>query len=514
MKTFVNQNVVGFTADSKYAKLGHNKTENMYVETTNTNDKGVTKVLYGFGGYKSFKAMTGKCRGFHVVENCYDGKPVLFAVFGAKLYSIDTNGVQLSVCNISASTKKVSFAEVPIYGGDSWLVFVDGSNCYAVNTTRNQGSVHEISLPMRSDNSRIEPDHVVYLYGNIVVNDCKTDAFYTSCYHPLNTYDGVVDFDIFMVDEAPFTDNPTEDDDGARPYYKYGYVSYSEYKGDKTLAIISNGNNMYSLGESSLQKFAYNNVALSKAVAGGIVRTSPNSSYFNVGCVDANSVAQFGDTFFWVGKNTNGNLQAYTFSGSPSVISTTEMEREMVGIKVLNGYTFMVNGHPFYVLQFGNKCYAYDIREKGWVELTSTNARNITSAFRYRDSVQFNGKLLFGTDGLIAEYTEDDFTDCGNKIVRLRAGHVVSSNKVLIQELKPVVNVGDAPMDLRLKFSNDGKSFLQFVIQYAGKLGEYGFEPIFTDLGEGEDFSVELSTTSNAPFVIKDMAITYQPLIY
>lgn len=507
MKAKLNTNICGFTSKSKFAKLGHNLTVNCYVESTNVADKGVSRIIYGFGGFESYKNINGRCRGLHVVENAYDGKPMMFAVFGTKLYSIDQQNNLTEIGSVSVGQKKVMFAEVPIYGGgDSWLTLVDGSHLYAVNTTTIESErLHRLSLPLRQDNTRIEPNCVAYLYGMLVVNDSKTDAFYTSQTHPLFTRDGVTDFDVFMIDEAP-----SEEEGGKRPYYQYGYVTYSEYRGDKTLGMVSNGNRLFTLGENSLQVFNYNNVALSKSYAGSIVWSCPNSSCFNVGCSDYNSISQFGDSFYWVGRYLNGNLQVFTFNGSPVVISTPDMERELNSATKFNSFTFMLNGHPFYALTFNDTTYLYDIREQGWTNLCS----NTDHCFQYLNSIWFGNNLYFGGEGKLVRYTEDNFTDCGEPIVRKRTGHIVSDTEVSISELKPIVNTGDGDMELRMNFSCDNKSFQMFTINYAGKEGEYDFEPFFSDLGEGENFSVELSTSSNAPFVLKDLEINYQQIIY
>lgn len=517
-------NLVGFTAKSTFAKLGMGYTQNMYAETRNENESGYDRVLLPFGGYESVDNIEGSFRGSFVVKNGYAGEETMYLVHGDRLGMLVDGSVH-DVGILGSTSGRVSFCETAGYGtAHPRLIVADGEQLYCVDLTlvpaQQAVDFRTIPLPYKvgSDTRRIQPSHCAYAYGHLVVNDRGSDAFWTSCFQPFVPVDGVVDYDIFMVTEQPT-------DGRERPYYRTGYVTYSEWKGDITKALVGNGSRIFTFGSSSTQVFGYNSVALSKDYLGGDVWTSPASSSSNVGIVSADSLAQFGDRCVFLGKAELGAVEVFTIGSdaAPKVISTPDIERQISGYDVGSsyGFFFMIAQHPFYAITFPTDrvTLVYDFREEGWVNLESRK----TGYFRYRFPSFVGNALYFGCDGSLVRYTEDRWVEHdGTPITRKRCGGLVSAKgrEILVREVELETNSGDYPLKgteravVLFRYSTDGKTFNCYETEGMGHSGEYDWPTRFFDLDYARNFSIEVSCSDNVPFCIMGMAADVEECIY
>ena len=280
------ENIAGKISKSNLAKVGLGEAVNMFVEQQeNDNEKSTAILMRTVMGEVKAADINGQCRGMYRVSRGYDNRPVLYAVFGNALYLIDENHNVEFISNINSYGSQCHMTETGGYGSaHPHLIIVDGYNVYAVNTGLSVGDqqldFRAIKLPLRvnSKDTYIKPTHCAYLYGYLIVNDAGTDAFYTSYQYPFeiedtqdaafyqkrNNFitwwmdlddatkeqykageiqdayydlykdfiDGTADdtpekYDVFRVQTVEFAD--------------YGFITYSEWCPDNTIALCSNG---------------------------------------------------------------------------------------------------------------------------------------------------------------------------------------------------------------------------------------------------------------------------------
>lgn len=513
----VIQNIAGFSSRSAFAKLGNGYTGNMYVETKSSDEHTFERVLLPMPGYVEKFSLPGAPRGSSVVLNGYGGKPRLYFVFGRTLY-VDGDVGPVSLGDVvSPGDSDVSFAESSGYGGTHPHLFVaDGVNVLSVDLTLNPAmqrlDIHPVPLPLRSydGSERIEPVCACYSNGYLVVLDRGSDRFFSSCQFPYS--DG--SDDVFMVSEAPSEGNE-------RPYYRVGYFNYGEYRGDETLAVIPNHNRILAIGRASLQSFGYNQVSLTRNYLGGNVWTCGDGAAISVGCSNGRTVATVAGRTMFVGSVDGGNIQVLSVGANldVDVVSTPELERSMSRYDVRSAYAFAMQWmqHPFYVVTFPTDgvTMAYDLREGGWVNLSSGD-----SHYRYKNAVNLDGRLLLQGDGVMVEASVDTWNDRGEPVVRKRCGSCwsVDGSDFVVNELGIITNNGDFDVDgganVMMRYSTDGKTWHDTFVKSLGFVGQYAYDTEFYDLGEARYLSVELSCSDDVPFAIYGVKLDVERCVY
>ena len=295
------QNIAGSITKSNVAKIGLGESLNMFLERQNIQEHSCELAMRTVQGEVKAADIPGVCRGMYRVSRGYDNRPVLYAVFDHSLYLINEDNSFNEIAQINSSGSECHMCETGGYGSaHPHLIIVDGVNVYAVNTGLSIGDqqmdFRSIKLPCRVNSElSINPTHVAYLYGYLIVNDAGTDAFYCSYQYPFEIEDS--QDEAFYVKRSEFvlwwttlsTDQQlaykngqvqdsyytlykefidgTADDTPEKydifrvdtvEYAKYGFITYSEWCPDNTIALCSNGSKLYTFGERSWQVFSYN----------------------------------------------------------------------------------------------------------------------------------------------------------------------------------------------------------------------------------------------------------------
>lgn len=337
-------NIVGGQEVSDIRIANLSESVNMYIETQGDGSS-ATSLLRSINGSTKLTDVdrdNRKCRGIFEASRGADGFPVLFAVFGPRLYCITNVDGQYVATEIYSSLtntdEPVSMCET---GGEGsaypHLIVVDGANVIACNTELSPEDMRDpsldgcrsIALPyrVRQDDpelptQRIIPTHCAYMYGYLVVNDSGTDAFYTSYQYPferiLPNTESYIDYDIFMIDSV----RPTE-----VGYKDYGFVTYSEWSPDNTTALVSNSTLLYTFGPKSTQIFTYNSDVEAPFV-------SPTNAANSIGIKAVRSLACVGDYVFYLGASSIGENGIYYWRGNQlTKISTPDIERHISKMK-------------------------------------------------------------------------------------------------------------------------------------------------------------------------------------
>ena len=562
-------NICGGISKSNLTKVGLGESVNMFPEIQqNEDDKSATIVMRTGQGEVLAQNIEGKCRGIYRVSRGYDNKPVLYAVYDTTLYLIDSNNNAISIGTINSYTTECHMTETGGYGSaHPHLIIVDGTSVYAVNTGLSIGDqqldLKRIDLPYRvnSTTEYIKPTHCAYLYGYLIVNDAGTDAFYTSYQYPFEIADSepesfYEDREEFItwwmtIDKATkeqyiagqiqdqyytqwkeFIDGTADDTPEVNDLFRvhtvefanYGFITYSEWCPDNTIALCSNGSKLYTFGERSWQVFSYNDDKNNPF-------SSPDNAAGNIGIKAPNSLAMLGNTVLWLGSSDIGDNGVFMIKDTTiQRISTQDIEREitqLLNLETAYSSIWQEHQHTFYSLTFedSKKTYVYDVTEDAWHYRASYDKNNHLTYWRYNHATYAYSKIYVGTDNALCYMDENKYTEHDNRVIyKMRHGGVLTNNNqpFFIDELKLIGNNGqhsfnnsytDLEMNPRVSFrwSWDGATFSDYQDAYLGKIGNYSFDTSLFGLGMGSFFTLEISSTEPIPLSFESIELSWSP---
>jgi len=518
MAKHVIQNIVGQTNKYDLAKVSNAYTLNMYEETVDSTESYVNKVLRPIPGYKIVANIQGTCRGMYTVSIGYNGNPTTYAVFDDTLYLINNEtNTPFEISKIPNGSSKIHFCQTGNSGEyHTHLVFVDGTNCYAVDTQINPALQIEdfstIQLPMRDveNNIFIQPTHICYLYGYIVVNDCKTDKFYVSYPKPFEK-GSPVDKNIFMYD--------------SEEWGKTGASIQADWQPDRCTALASNGTRLFTFGPTSFQLFQFTGDVELPFV-------SPDTAAQLIGLKAIDSLCQIGNMSIWLGSADIGNNGIYLNRGGVEVerVSTPSIEREIskfITIEDAVGQVWQENQHIFYVINFptANVTYCYDITEQSWTNRASLKEDNTLISWKYENATMSpKGKIWQTYTDCIVEQTDEKWNEHDNTpILRLRRGGVIYSDysNFIVNNIEVNINNGQYskdfykdPAQMMMRFTADGSNWTDLEYVDIGYTGDYDYDCIFYDFGIAKTFTIEFSCSDNIPFALYSIKINTDTLAY
>jgi len=447
------------------------------------------------------------------------------------------------------------------------LIIVDGYSVYAVNTGLSVGDqqldFRSIQLPLRvnSTDTHIKPTHCAYLYGYLIVNDAGTDAFYTSYQYPFEIEDSedaafyqlrnnFISWWMSLDDDTKeqykageihdsyytlykdFIDGTASDDPekydvfrvGTVEYAQYGFITYSEWCPDNTIALCSNGSKLYTFGERSWQVFSYNDDKNNPF-------SSPDNAAGNIGIKAPNSLAMLGNTVLWLGSSDIGDNGVFMIKDTEITrISTQDIEREITQlINPHNAYAsiWQEHQHVFYSLTFedSKKTYVYDVTEQAWHYRASYDDNNRLTYWRYNHATFAYNKVYVGTQNALCYMDENKYSEHdGRVMLKIRRGGVLTSQDCpfYIDSAEIICNNGQHSFNdqytnlelnprISIRYSWDGSTWSDYEDYYLGKIGQYDYSTTAWHLGMGKYFTLEISTTEEIPFAIENLKIAFSP---
>lgn len=562
------QNIAGGITKSNLAKVGLGEAINCYPEVQDTSEHSCSIVNRTIQGEVLAANIPGKCRGMYRVSRGYDNRPTLYAVYNNYLYLIRNDNTYDQIGYIPSYGTECHMCETGGYGSaHPHLIIVDGSNVYAVNTGMSVGDQQmdfkSIKLPMRvnTDNIPIKPTHCAYLYGYLIVNDAQTDAFYTSYQYPFEISDsepsdfyeqrslfntwwlsldeetklkykaGEID-DQYYQQYKEFIDGTADDTPEVNDLFrvdtvqfaKYGYITYSEWCPDNTIALCSNGSKLYTFGERSWQVFSYNDDINNPF-------SSPDNAAGNIGIKAPNSLAMLGNTVLWLGSSDIGEDGIFMIKDTQITrVSTQDIEREITQLEdaeAAYSSIWQEHQHTFYSITFekAKKSYVYDINENAWHYRASYDKNNHLTYWRYNHATFAYNKVYVGTDNALCYMDENKYTEHDDRVIlKLRRGGVLTTDDrpFYIDSAELVCNQGQHSFNdqytnkelnprVSIRYSWDGATFSDYEDYYLGKIGQYDYSTTAWHLGMGKYFTLEISTTEPIPFAIENLKISYSP---
>lgn len=561
------ENIAGTISKSNLVHVGLGESCNMFCEQQqNSNEKSTSILMRSVMGEVKAADINGRCRGMYRVSRGYDNKPVLYAVYDSTLYLITSTNEVYEIADINSQSTECHMTETGGYGSaHPHLIIVDGTSVYAVNTGLPVGDQQtqfmRIDLPLRvnSTTEYIKPTHCAYLYGYLIVNDAGTDAFYTSYQYPFeiqNTepdsfYEDREQFitwwmtltddiktqyksgqihDAYYTQWQEFIDGTADDTPEVNDLFRvhtvefanYGFVTYSEWCPDNTIALCSNGSKLYTFGERSWQVFSYNDDKNNPF-------SSPDNAAGNIGIKAPNSLAMLGSTVLWLGSSDIGDNGVFMIKDTEITrVSTQDIEREithLVNTETAYSSIWQEHQHTFYSLTFedSKKTYVYDVTEQAWHYRASYDKNNHLTYWRYNHATYAYNKIYVGTTDALAFMDENKYTEHDDKVIyKMRRGGVLTSNDqpFYIDSAELICNNGQHSFNdqyynlelnprVSIRYSWDGATFSDFEDYYLGKIGRYDYSTTIWGLGMGKYFTLEISTTEPIPFSIQNLKLSY-----
>ncbi len=312
--------------------------------------------------------------------------------------------------------------------------------------------------------------HIQWSDGYFLVNEGGTNKFFVS------------DLKSFNIDTLEFAS--------------------AEGSPDLLVGLIVNHRNLILFGELTTEVFVNtgNGDFPFERVQGG---------FLEIGCVAKYSISKASGTVFFLGKSDIGQSMVYSMQGlSVQRISNHAIEYALStyeDISTATAYNYEDNGVIFYVLNFDEATWVYDVSTGSWHERAYTNAgvlerhRVECHAFDSATKTHLGGD--YETNKIYA-ISNDVYADDEDAITRLRASpHVSSDLKRLFCnsfQLDMEVGIGldggvqGSSPTVMFDFSDDGghtwsSESWALADNAAGSIGEYKTRVRWTRLGSFRD---------------------------
>ncbi len=287
-------------------------------------------------------------------------------------------------------------------------------------------------------------------------------------------------------------------------------LSFASAEGDpdNIVRMITNHRDLWLLNERSVEIFSNTGNAdfPFERMQGGFIEN---------GCLAALSVAKISGTVLWLGRDASGQGIVNAATGASHVrVSTHAIEQEFATYAdpdEATAYTYQSGGHSFYVINFAEATWCYDITTKMWHQRGYLEDGEI---IRHRaDTHVFFPTLnihILGDfeNSNIYKFDDDTFTDNLAPIKRLRSSPHISKDLKMIfydkfqLDLKTGIGLDGAittqgyDPQICLRYSDDGGyTWSNEIWVSMGKIGERKTRAIWRRLGKARDRVFEVSTT-------------------
>lgn len=406
----------------------------------------------------------------------------VFVVSGNEIYSLTYDSVDEEwdsslLGTIDTNTGPVSAASNAVELGQT--VFVDGLNSYLFK--REFGPTEQFG-PFSDFDLEPVPNatQVVFVDGYFVyVNG--TNQFFVS------------DFNSLVVDPLSF--------------------AAAEGDPDNIVGVITNQRDLWFFNAESTEIFVNTGNA-------DFPFERIQSGFIENGCAADFSIAKIDNYVFWLGRDKTGQGSVFAGRGlDPQRISTHAIEHAIstyADISTAVAYTYKSGGHSFYVLNFAEATWVYDLSTKLWHERAFLNEglfeRHRAGFHSFIPEFSFH-MLGDYANNKIYKFNDQYRFDDESPIKRLRsAPHVSAGLKEVFcsyfqVDLQPGVGLdgigqGTNPK-MMMRFSNDGgHSWSNEKWVSMGKIGQTLARAIWRRLGVFRDRVFEVSVTDPVNVVL------------
>jgi hypothetical protein len=400
----------------------------------------------------------------------YNMQNTLYAVAGAGVYRVASNGASTLIGTMNSATGQVFAAD----NSNGQLVIVTVSNGEGyVATSSTLTQITDVDFLGASSVTMVDGYHVF-------VKPSAEQWFISDLLDPL-AYDG---FDVATAESQP----------------------------DGLIACFNLYNLLWLFGERTIEIWQDTGNAdfPFERVSGQTIAR---------GCAARGSIAQFDNTLAWLGDD----LIVYRNQGyQPVRISTHALENSIrqyqqdFGVSDATSFSFAVNGHTFYVLTFpaANETWAYDASTGVWVNFQS----GVSGRWNVDTHATCYGLSLVGSDdGKIYQLDVDANDDDGDVLIRQATGAPFQANTLRAKMgaiiLDMEVGVGpeaNTEPQIVLDWSDDGFTFSNQQWRGFGKVGEYRKRVEWRRLGSFRQRSLRFTVSDPVKVAIYAAAVSIE----
>jgi hypothetical protein len=464
-------NLFGLGTKSKSWAITAQKRINCIVEKRGEEDR-TSFALLGRPGLLAFNTTFGSnpSRGMWAVNTL--AQPLLFTVHAGTLYSINNAGVTSVIGAIGTITGDVSMAD-----DGKYLVLVDGTSGYWYNM-ETPGALTLIV----DGNFTTSPKTVSWQDNYFIVTSGASRQFQLSQITPS------VDPAVWPAIQINFA----------------GSAAGSLVAGQTDHSLLVLFGDVYTefWQDTGSPDFPYANI--------------PGSSQ-EFGLASAWSLAKFDNSLAGLFKNKMGGINVARLSGfNLQRLSDSDMEQifdsySASAVGSAQGYSFMSEGHPLYVIMFPDTAtWMYDGLSGAWTELQD----DLGGPFIGKKFAVFQGRLCVSdaVDGKIYEFDPATYSDNGALIgMEIWTKHIWNDDKYIgISDIQIDIESGvglatgqgSLPvMDMQVS-KDGGNTFASVGFSSMGPIGEYTQRVKWRSLGSARDWVLKLRITDPVKRVI------------
>lgn len=411
------------------------------------------------------------------------------------------------------------FSQVPIRAmwvipGGQYMYMVAGSKVWKINSSM-LGSIVGTLATTSGNCSMTDNGTSLYLCdgGSRYSVDLTTDAFAVVADGAFTGANRVDQIDNYIIYNKPNSNTWAATNLGSTVTSALSF-GRKDSASDNIVTLIVNKREIFILGERTSE------VWIDAGLFPFPFQKLPGTNMQH-GCQAPLSVALFGESFAFLGKDDRGTTNVYHMDGYIArEISTQAMQAELATYPTLNdaiGLSYQQNGHEFYMITFptADKTWCYDRSTKLWHRRATRDSNNVYHRDKAISVCLFQGFNLFGDkeNGIVyqasldtfTDYSDPDNNDTGNPIPRVRrCRHLTSDlNNVFYHDFQiqfqPGVGLptgqGQDPVAM-LRWSDDG-GFTWSNEHWAsiGKTGAYKNRTRWQQLGMARDRIFEVVVT-------------------
>lgn len=397
----------------------------------------------------------------------------LYVVSGNTLYSVSSTNASTVIGTLLTSTGQVSMVD------DGFnLVIVDGPNGYDLNFF----STFFIQI---TDPGFLGATQVTFQDLYFQFNKPNSNEWYMA-------------------------DLPTGVATNAITFHT-GYAASKEGFSDNIVGLISTKENVWLFGNRTTEVW-YNSGATSFPFQ------TIQGAFIEMGLMSAFSIGKLNNTLFWLGQSNEGQGVVYMANGyTPVRVSTHAVEfaiNQYTDLSSCTAYTYQMNGHAFYVLNFSKGTWVFDTTTNMWHERSYFNA-GVFERHRANTHCMAYGKHILGdyANGNLYTFSDSVYTDNGNTIARLRTSPHLSKNLHRVYysffqlDIESGVGLdgiaqGTDPQAM-LQWSNDGgHKWSNEYWESMGPIGKFNGEAKWNRLGQGRNRVFRVMITDPIKVVI------------
>lgn len=449
----------GLGYESKSPTVTSQKLINMYREPQRDADKSAM-ALYGTPGLTLFAAIgNGPQRGMRAVGN------YMYVVSDSSLYRVDSDATVLLLGTLNTSTGRVGMTD-----NGTQVMIVDGSYGYIFHTGT-------LAFTQITDPDFVAGQTVTFLAGYFIVSN-PGGRFRWS-----NIYDGLT-WD--ALDFATAESNP-----------------------DDLVAVIQSVGELYLLGTVSAEVWAPSlDAAIFRRVGGAGV---------DWGLVAPESLDKFDGGLIFLAKNRQGECQVVKMMNYNVVpVSGPEEDHDINAedVTTATGYSYMLDGHSFYQLNFPDKSMLYDGLSQSWGLVSSAGSRNFGEVRTELATIayvsDYRNSNIYAVD-------KNAYTDAGTPIIRsITSRHLFRnydrlSLGRLIVDFQVGVGLtsgqGSDPQVMLQVSKDNGFTWGNEMWTTLGKIGEYRTRVVWRRIGLARDFLFRLLIADPVEVVITGAAV-------